>query len=148
MDNASFHHSDKIKEMCSEAAVKLLYLPPYSPEPNPIEEFFSELKSYIKRNWKLYEDEPELGFDTFLQACIDTVSARKARAEAHFRHSAVTIEEFGNEFMKQLYVLVASYSFATIFREVVYLQDIRLDRFCSLYLKTIEDIGGLKTEFD
>lgn len=93
MDNASFHHSDRIKELCSEAGVKLLYLPPYSPDLNPIEEFFSELKSYIKRNWKLYEDEPELSFDTFRQACVDTVGAKKASAEAHFRHSGVTIDE-------------------------------------------------------
>ena len=33
--------------MCSEVGVKLLYLPPYSPDQNPIEEFFSELKSRI-----------------------------------------------------------------------------------------------------
>ena len=55
MDNASFHHSERIKKMCSEAGVKLLYLPPYSPDLNPIEEFFSELKSHIKRNWEFYE---------------------------------------------------------------------------------------------
>lgn len=94
MDNASFHHSEKITEMCFEAGVRLLYLPPYSPDLNPIEEFFSELKSYIKRNWKLYEAQPDHGFDTFLQDCVDTVGAKKASAEAHFRHSGVTIEEF------------------------------------------------------
>lgn len=59
MDNASFHHSDKIKNMCFEAGVKLLYLPPYSPDLNPIEEFFSELKAHIKRNWEVYETWPE-----------------------------------------------------------------------------------------
>lgn len=36
MDNASFHHSQKISQMCREAGVKLLYLPPYSPTLNPI----------------------------------------------------------------------------------------------------------------
>ena len=30
--------------------MKLLYLPPYSPDLNPIEEFFAELKAFIKRN--------------------------------------------------------------------------------------------------
>jgi Transposase and inactivated derivatives len=44
MDNASFHHSGQIETMCSEAGVKLVYLPPYSPDLNPIEEFFAELK--------------------------------------------------------------------------------------------------------
>jgi transposase len=51
MDNASFHHSERIEEMCCNAGVKLVYLPPYSPDLNPIEEFFAELKAFIKRNW-------------------------------------------------------------------------------------------------
>lgn len=46
MDNASFHHSEKIAQMCDTAGVKLVYLPPYSPDLNPIEEFFAELKCY------------------------------------------------------------------------------------------------------
>ena len=50
MDNASFHHSDRIKILCAEAGVKLLYLPPYSPGFNPIEEFFAELKAHINKN--------------------------------------------------------------------------------------------------
>jgi transposase len=41
MDNASFHRSERIKQMCDAAGVKLLYLPPYSPRLNPIEEFFA-----------------------------------------------------------------------------------------------------------
>lgn len=55
MDNASFHHSDRIKTLCADAGVKLLYLPPYSPDFNPIEEFFAELKAYIKKAWSAYE---------------------------------------------------------------------------------------------
>lgn len=49
MDNASFHHTDRIAQMCTEAGVKLIYLPPYSPDLNPIEEFFAELKAFIKK---------------------------------------------------------------------------------------------------
>lgn len=55
MDNASFHHSDRIKGMCADAGLKMLYLPPYSPDFNPIEEFFSELKAFIQRHWQKYE---------------------------------------------------------------------------------------------
>jgi transposase len=46
MDNASFHFSEKIDRMCSEAGVKIIYLPPYSPRLNPIEELFAELKEF------------------------------------------------------------------------------------------------------
>jgi hypothetical protein len=41
MDNASIHHSDVVKTLCQEAGVILIYLPPYSPDMNPIEEFFA-----------------------------------------------------------------------------------------------------------
>jgi hypothetical protein len=81
MDNASFHHSGRIKEMCFEAGVELLCLPPYSPDFNPIKEFFSELKGYIKHHWKLYEIKPEQGFDAFLQGCVNAVGAKKDSAE-------------------------------------------------------------------
>jgi transposase len=55
----SFHHSEQIEQICSEAGVKLVYLPPYSPDLNPIEEFFAELKAFIRRNWQIYEDDPD-----------------------------------------------------------------------------------------
>lgn len=51
MDNARFHRSDRIERMCDEAGVVLLYLPPYSPDLNPIGEYFAELKRFIKRYW-------------------------------------------------------------------------------------------------
>jgi len=34
--------------MCGDVGVVLLYLLPYSPGLNPIEEFFGELKTYIR----------------------------------------------------------------------------------------------------
>jgi transposase len=49
MDNASFYYSDRIKQMYSDTRVKLLYLLSYSPDLNPIEEFFAELKAFIKK---------------------------------------------------------------------------------------------------
>ncbi|GAA93241.1 TPR domain protein [Aspergillus luchuensis IFO 4308] len=58
MDNASFHHTERVEQMCSDAGVKLLYLPPYSPDLNPIEDMFAELKAFIKRNWKVFEEDP------------------------------------------------------------------------------------------
>jgi transposase len=51
--------------MCREAGVKLLYLPPYSPDLNPIEEFFAELKAFIKKQWHEFESSPQLDFGHF-----------------------------------------------------------------------------------
>jgi transposase len=50
MDNASFHHTERIEQMCHDASVKLVYLLPYSPDLNPIKEFFAKLKAFIKQS--------------------------------------------------------------------------------------------------
>jgi len=50
MDNASFHHTKRIEQMCYDAGVKLVFLPLYSLDFNHIEEFFAELQVFIKRN--------------------------------------------------------------------------------------------------
>ncbi|ODM18131.1 hypothetical protein SI65_06002 [Aspergillus cristatus] len=93
MDDASFHRSERVAQLCEDAGVKLIFLPPYSPDLNPIEEFFAELKSFIKRNWCLYEENPGRGFDIFLDWCINTVGAKKESARGHFRHSGLKIVE-------------------------------------------------------
>jgi transposase len=93
MDNASFHHTERIAQICADAGVKLMYLPPYSPDLNPIEEFFAELKAFIKRSWSTYEEDTAQGFDVFLEWCVDQVGSRKQSARGHFRHSGWTIDE-------------------------------------------------------
>ena len=50
MDNVSFHKSKIIKNIANNSSNNLLFIPPYSPELNPIEEFFSLLKLGIKDN--------------------------------------------------------------------------------------------------
>jgi transposase len=79
--------------MCFDIGVKLVYLPPYSPDLNPIEEFFAELKGFIKRSWQTYEENPDQGFDAFLEWCVDVVGAREQSAQGHFQHAGLTIEE-------------------------------------------------------
>jgi transposase len=93
MDNASFHRTKRIGQLCANAGVKLIYLPPYSPDLNPIEEFFAELKNFIKRHWGIYEENPEQGFNIFLERCVDAVGSRKESARGHFRHTGWTIDE-------------------------------------------------------
>ena len=93
MDNASFHHSERVEKMCSEKGVKLVYLLPYSPDLNPIEEFFAELKAFIRRHWQSYEDNRGQGFRTFLEWCVNVVGARGQTARGHFRHAGLTVEE-------------------------------------------------------
>lgn len=94
MDNAFFHHTDRIKQMCRDAGVKLLYLPPYSPDLNPIEEFLAELKGFIRRNWHEFENNPQQKFGAFLEWCLAVVGAKVQSARGHFSHAGITVEDF------------------------------------------------------
>ena len=47
MDNATFHKSSKTKELIEGAGCILLFLPPYSPDLNPIEKYWANLKARI-----------------------------------------------------------------------------------------------------
>ena len=49
MDNATFHKGGRISELIENAGCKLIYLPPYSPDFNKIEQCWSWLKSRIRQ---------------------------------------------------------------------------------------------------
>ena len=49
MDNLSAHHSPEVAGMLSQAGAHLLYLPPYSPDMNPIEKLWSKVKAYLRK---------------------------------------------------------------------------------------------------
>ena len=52
MDNATFHKGGRISELIENAGCNLLYLPPYSPDLNKIEQCWSWLKSRIRHPQK------------------------------------------------------------------------------------------------
>lgn len=49
MDNASFHKSLKTVELIESVGCKVIYLPPYSQDFNPIEKFWANMKRWIKQ---------------------------------------------------------------------------------------------------
>jgi hypothetical protein len=76
--------------------MKLVYLLLYSPDLNPIEEFFVELKTFIKRYWQIYEADLKQGFVTFLEWCIDEAGGNKCSARGHFRHAGLGSQYIGD----------------------------------------------------
>jgi transposase len=48
-DNATFHKSAQIKTLIESVGGKLIFLPPYSPDLNPIEHYWAKLKACIRR---------------------------------------------------------------------------------------------------
>jgi len=49
MDNLPSHKVSGIREAIEAAGAKLLYLPPYSPDLNPIEQVFSKFKALLRK---------------------------------------------------------------------------------------------------
>lgn len=48
LDNASFHRSEESRKLVEESGCKLLFLPPYSPDLNPIEKYWANMKRKVK----------------------------------------------------------------------------------------------------
>jgi transposase len=93
LDNASVHHSNKVRilEVARRRGVWVRFLPPYSPDFNPIEESFGDLKAYIRRYYRTqfhkFHD-----YQAFLEWAIRKVGTGPSaarRARAHFRNAGV-----------------------------------------------------------
>ena len=68
MDNMRSHHTEAVKSLLEQARVHYAYLPPYSPDLNPIEKMWSKLKAFLrKKKVRLAQDLPDAvrqAFDT------------------------------------------------------------------------------------
>ena len=75
MDNLSAHKSERIGEIVRSAGCRVLYLPPYSPDLNPIEEAFSKLKGFLRKA----EARSREALVEAMGKALDAVTARDAR---------------------------------------------------------------------
>ena len=76
--------------MIERFGCKLVLLPPYSPDFNPIELSFSLLKKIIKRDYDLSEAEtPEELADMVLNAATKAITPEIAKS--HFRHCMIYV---------------------------------------------------------
>lgn len=49
MDNLGSHKGKAVRQVIREAGARLFFLPPYSPDLNPIEQVFAKLKSLLRK---------------------------------------------------------------------------------------------------
>jgi transposase len=49
MDNLGAHKGKRVRELIERRGCELLYMPPYSPDFNPIEEAFSKIKHFLRK---------------------------------------------------------------------------------------------------
>ena len=49
MDNLGSHKGQAVRQLIRAAGAKLFFLPPYSPDLNPIEQVFAKLKTLLRK---------------------------------------------------------------------------------------------------
>lgn len=78
MDNCSIHHIVEVKDLLHQAGILVLFLPPYSPDLNPIEEAFNYVKAYLKKHDILLQSGAPL--PTIIQAAFESISSDHCNA--------------------------------------------------------------------
>lgn len=76
MDNLSAHKHRQVRSLIEQVGAELLYLPPYSPDFNPIEKCWSKIKEYLRAaKARLLTT-----LDQAITAAMDTITAHDAEA--------------------------------------------------------------------
>ena len=83
LDNARIHHDEDLVKYIEAFGGRIEYLPPYSPDFNPIETCFSVIKSFLKR----YRDFVNSCSDPRYPLLIACSQITPQMAEAFFRSS-------------------------------------------------------------
>lgn len=91
IDNASIHKVAGIREMIEERGVRLLYLPAYSPDFNPIELAFSAIKAWLRANRDRMNQQLELEDGTVYNVLWEAVhSVTTEDAKGWYAHCGYT----------------------------------------------------------
>ena len=90
MDNASIHKSPDLIDACRAAGVDIEYLPPYSPDFNPIETSFALLKAHLRRHTEDAQHAAISGqfgefLNTAISAMFSSYDARKLYHKSRIR---------------------------------------------------------------
>jgi DDE superfamily endonuclease len=82
VDNASIHKVAGIRELVEECGMRLMFLPAYSPDLNPIELAFSSIKAWLRQNRNFVNQEMQGEEGTVYNAlwqAVYSVNPEKAR---------------------------------------------------------------------
>jgi transposase len=86
MDNLSSHKRQRTRELIESTGAKLVFLPPYSPDLNPIEMVFSK----IKQKLRTLACRTQAILWRSMQSVLDTITT--ADASNCFRHCGYTLQ--------------------------------------------------------
>ena len=96
LDNARIHHYSGVKELIEMEEMEVIYLPPYSPFLNPIENGFSKWKNFVTRGGAINESEVKRliseGFDYVTQTDCEGYFRKMTRYVARSLAREVILE--------------------------------------------------------
>lgn len=92
LDNFRTHHSKKVREEAEKLNMVLVYLPPYSPDLNPIENIWKSVKRYVSEVSLLN-----------LEELKDTIAKAFKKLTESISFARGWIEKFLNDKFKMLY---------------------------------------------
>lgn len=90
LDNLGSHKSAALRHLIRTAGARLWYLPPYSPDLNPIEQAFAKLKALLRKAGERTVD----GLWSFLGRALDLFGAAECRN--YIRHCGYTATPASN----------------------------------------------------
>lgn len=85
LDNCSVHHVSDAIDLLREAGILVIFLPPYSPDLNPVEELFSAVKYYLKEHDEILQAMRDP--TPLIQSAFDYISPEQC--QGWIRHSGV-----------------------------------------------------------
>lgn len=95
LDNASSHRSamkdPRMIAKLENAGVRVMWLPPYSPDFNPIEQSFNELKAWMRKNRETAYSYGEY-FEGFIRLALDSVCPPE-HARGYFRDCGYDVND-------------------------------------------------------
>jgi transposase len=86
MDNLGAHKRARVREAIEAAGARLIYLPPYSPDLNPIEQCWSKVKTYLRAAKARTRE----ALDDAITRAFQTVTA--SNAAAWFAHAGYPVQ--------------------------------------------------------
>lgn len=85
LDNASIHHTDGVVQALQSIGVLVHFLPPYSPDLNPIDEAFSKVKADLKANDCAIQAFTDNALEDFILSAFCTIT--KEDCYQWYKHS-------------------------------------------------------------
>lgn len=78
LDNAAIHQKDCLAFNASHYGVDIMFLPPYSPDYNPIEKMFGVMKAWFRANHEWVKDQGD--GKIVVQAALKCITAQSCKS--------------------------------------------------------------------